>query len=343
MSDTPVPSSHNPIAADPHASPETAVTPASSGEAGLRHILYPYAGVRQYLSGVLAYVEEARAADATVIVCAPEDRRDLLREHLPADDSVAFMDTTALGGNPGRLIPAWREWIDRRSREGAVYGIGESVWSGRNAARLSELRYHEWLLNLAFAQAPAWSLLCPCDTVGQAEDTVRALARAHPLTWDGSASVAATHYTAEPYASEPFAEPRGAYEAMTYTIDDLTTLRDRVTQWAASYGLPADRTRDLMLAVSEVASNSIRYGGGRGRMRVWAADGALVCELRDSGVIDDPLVGRTRPAANQIGGCGLWFVHQLCDLVEIRSGPRLGTHIRLHMDLPAGAQNGEGA
>ncbi len=104
--------------------------------------------------------------------------------------------------------------------------------------------------------------------------------------------------------------------------------------WAKTHGLSVERTRDLMLSVTEVASNSIRHGGGQGTLRVWVEDGALVCEFRDAGVISDPMVGRVRPAVNQIGGCGLWFVHQLCDLVEIRSGPGEGTRVRLHVDLP---------
>jgi hypothetical protein len=33
-----------------------------------------------------------------------------------------------------------------------------------------------------------------------------------------------------------------------------------------------------------------------------------------------------------MGGHGLWLVHQVCDLVEIRSGDA-GTTIRLHMNL----------
>ena len=317
------------------AAPVPSEQPAADA-AGLRHILYPYAGTKDYLDGLLAYVDEARAADACVVVCAPQDRCDLLRHYLPEGDSVAFMDLTALGANPGRLIPAWRDWVDQRSSAGAVHGIGESVWSGRSVARLSELQYHEWLLNVAFAGTPAWSLLCPCDTVGQSEELVEALVRSHPLVWDGAASTIAEQYTPGPYAFTQFAPPRRPYDETQYTIHDLTTLREIVTDWALSHRLSAGRTRDLMLAVTEVASNSIRHGGGRGTLRVWVEDGALVCEFRDAGVIKDPMVGRVRPASNQIGGCGLWFVHQLCDLVEIRSEPTQGTCIRLHMDLPDG-------
>ena len=307
-----------------------------AGAAGLRHMLYPYAGNADYLDGLLAYVDQARAADGSVVICAPEDRCDLLRGYLREGDSVAFMDLTVLGTNPGRLIPAWREWIDRRSTAGAVHGIGESVWSGRSAARLSELQYHEWLLNLAFAQTPTWSLLCPYDTVGQSEEAVEAVGRSHPLVWDGATSTTAAHYAPGPYAFVRFAAPRTPYDETQYTIHDLTALRELVTEWATSYTLSAGRIRDLLLAVTEVASNSIRHGGGKGTLRVWVEDGALVCEFRDAGVIKDPMVGRVRPTADQIGGCGLWFVHQLCDLVEIRSEPTHGTCIRLHMDLPDG-------
>jgi anti-sigma regulatory factor (Ser/Thr protein kinase) len=234
------------------------------------------------------------------------------------------------------LIPAWREWVDGQSDAGAIHGISDSVWNGRSAARLSELRYHEWLLNVAFAQAPAWSLLCPYDTVGQSEETVQALTRSHPFVWDGAKGTPAAQYTAAPYAFEPLGGPHAPFDEKKYTIEDLTALRELVTEWATANNLSTDRTRDLLLAVTEVASNSIRHGGGGGTLRIWIEDAALVCEFRDAGVISDPMVGRVRPAPDQIGGCGLWFVHQLCDLVEIRSDPRRGTRVRLHMDLPYG-------
>lgn len=306
---------------------------------GFRHILYPYAGAQQYLAGVLAYVDQARADGATVIVAVHEERHRLLREQLPDDDAVAFVDLAALGSNPGRLIPAWQDWISRRGRDGAVHGISESAWSGRTAAQLSELRYHEWLLNRAFAQTPDWSLLCPYDTAGQPSDAERTLARYHPLVWNGTATVVGPHYADEPYAFEPFDERRDLYEETPYVLGTLPAMREHVSRWAAAHGLSVERVRDLVLAASEVASNSIRYGGGSGTLRTWVQDGSLVCEFRDAGVITDPLVGRIRPTASQLGGCGLWFTHQLCDLVEIRSDNHSGTRVRLHMDLPVDAKS----
>jgi hypothetical protein len=49
-------------------------------------------------------------------------------------------------------------------------------------------------------------------------------------------------------------------------------------------------------------------------------------------VLEDPLVGRERPAPEWITGRGLWMANQLCDLVQIRSLPD-GNVVRLQMNL----------
>ena len=84
-----------------------------------------------------------------------------------------------------------------------------------------------------------------------------------------------------------------------------------------------------MLAVHELASNSILHGGGIGVVRAWHDDGAAVCEVRDRGRFDDLLAGRTTPAADQLGGWGLWIANHACDLVE-RTGPA-GTTVRVRV------------
>jgi two-component sensor histidine kinase len=97
------------------------------------------------------------------------------------------------------------------------------------------------------------------------------------------------------------------------------------TGHAEAAGLDPARAADLVLAVDEVATNSLRHGGGRGAQRFWRDEGALVCEVRDA--------GRERPAIDRDGGRGLWMVNQLCDLVQLRSFPG-GAVVRLHVYLP---------
>lgn len=299
---------------------------------GLLHMIYPYTGRQEYVSGTLAYIEQARAAGAAVLVATSQERRDALGAHLSSDDSVTFMDTAALGRNPGRLIPAWQDWIDRRTDGRAVHGINDAAATLRGSAYDGEARYAEWLLNQAFAKAPAWSLLCPVDTALQSVSAIESLTRCHPQIWNGTGHSPVADFFLGPYAHDELAAPTGAVECMTFTIDDLSAVRDKVATFARANGLPTKRTRELILAVSEVATNSIRYGGGTGTLLVWTQEDALICELRDEGVITDSLVGQRRPSATQLGGRGLWFVNQLCDLVQLRSAPGQGTRIRLWID-----------
>ena len=77
---------------------------------------------------------------------------------------------------------------------------------------------------------------------------------------------------------------------------------------------------DLALAVHELAANSVRHGGGAGRLMWWEEDDSFVCEVRDGGVISEPLVGRVRPPEGAHSGRGLWMVNLICDLVQIHSG-----------------------
>jgi anti-sigma regulatory factor (Ser/Thr protein kinase) len=85
----------------------------------------------------------------------------------------------------------------------------------------------------------------------------------------------------------------------------------------------------VVLAVDEVATNSVVHGGGGGILRMWQEDRALISEISDAGRFDDPLAGRERPPLDEVAGHGLWMANQLCDLVQVRSFTR-GSAVRLH-------------
>jgi anti-sigma regulatory factor (Ser/Thr protein kinase) len=115
----------------------------------------------------------------------------------------------------------------------------------------------------------------------------------------------------------------------TYTTD-LSEVRARVRSHARQAGLPEARANDLVLAVSEVAANTLRHARSAGTLKIWHDRDEIVCEIRDAGVITDPLAGQRRPPADALAGHGLWLVRQVCDEVELTSGQD-GTMIRLHM------------
>ena len=107
-------------------------------------------------------------------------------------------------------------------------------------------------------------------------------------------------------------------------------LRGYVRRLAADAGLSLIRQDDFVLAINELVVNTVRHSGGPGLLRAWEDDDTLVCEVRDGGHLEQPLLGRIRPQPGQIGGWGLWLVHQLCDLVQMRSSDA-GSVVRVHM------------
>jgi anti-sigma regulatory factor (Ser/Thr protein kinase) len=90
---------------------------------------------------------------------------------------------------------------------------------------------------------------------------------------------------------------------------------------------------DLVIAVGELAANTLVHTNGPGTVALWATGSEILCQVNDNGHIADPLAGRLKPdPVTSRGAFGLWVVQQLCDLVEIRTGTA-GTAIRLHMHL----------
>jgi anti-sigma regulatory factor (Ser/Thr protein kinase) len=297
-----------------------------------------YAGREELLLGTVPFIREGLAADEPILVAIGAAKIALLRDALGQDaERVEFADMAELGRNPARIIPAWTDFLAARHRPGgAIRGIGEPIWAGRSAAELVECQLHESLLNLAFAGVEGFRLLCPYDVSALDEGVVHEACCSHPVVVeDAELRPSQSYRDAErllaPFDS-PLPRPPAASRLLGFERDTLGDVRHLVDQSATRTGLGRERAQDLVLAVGEVAANSVRHGGGRGILRIWRADGALVCEVRDRGRIGDPLAGRHTPNAEQLNGRGLWIANGVCDLVQVRSGAQ-GTAVRLHMTL----------
>ncbi len=107
----------------------------------------------------------------------------------------------------------------------------------------------------------------------------------------------------------------------------ITPLRHSVAARAGAAGLTGDRLEDFVVAVNELMTNAVRHGGGTGHLTLFAADGAVVCEVTDHGGGLDG-ADRRRPAPGKPGGWGLWLVRELTDACAIKTGPD-GTAVRI--------------
>jgi anti-sigma regulatory factor (Ser/Thr protein kinase) len=101
--------------------------------------------------------------------------------------------------------------------------------------------------------------------------------------------------------------------------DSLYALRAAVAAHGSQAGLSEGRTRDLVLAVHELAANAVRHGAGQGRLRLWAAHDAVRCEISDEGApgeadAADAALWQAEP------GHGLWLVRRIADSASVQSG-----------------------
>jgi anti-sigma regulatory factor (Ser/Thr protein kinase) len=315
-------------------------TPSVQTVGGYRHEAFLYTGQPEFLSGTLSFIRRAVSAGDPVLVVVSAAKIDLLRQQLGAEARhVAFADMADVGDNPARIIAVWHAFVQGNAGAAQLCGIGEPIHPDRSPTELAECQLHEALLNVAFdAATPLW-LLCPYDLEALASDVIDEAQRTHPFVAHGDQRQASSAFEpidlADPFDRPVPPSPDGA-ASMSFGTGELHLLRAFVSERAGQAGLGKEQASGMLLAVSEVASNSLRHGGGRGEMRVWSEGRSLVCEVSDRGHITSPLVGRVRPAPDAGGGAGLWLANQLCGLVQICSSAR-GTTVRVYQaaDPPA--------
>jgi anti-sigma regulatory factor (Ser/Thr protein kinase) len=298
-----------------------------------------YAGPKSFLDGTVPFLREGVARHEAILVVESVAKIEMLRSRLGGDaDWILFADMAEVGANPARIIPAWQDFVSRHAGSGRrLRGIGEPIWKGRTPEELIECQRHESLLNVAFANGEPWYLLCPYDTDALPEDVIDEARRSHAFTTDGnqhdhSSSFRGVEESGAPFAA-PLPEPRTQVERLDFSLDELIVVRTLAGRYATRSGLNTQQAFNFVMAINEVATNSVRCGGGKGSLRIWQEADTLVCEIADSGHYDLPLGDRERPNPWGAGPRGLWLANQLCALVQIRSVPD-GTVIRLHMRRP---------
>jgi hypothetical protein len=156
-----------------------------------------------------------------------------------------------------------------------------------------------------------------------------------------------------PHSGEPAGRGGGVYQGwpgpayadgapplldLGLDLGTLETARARMRACASHAGFPEDQAEDVVLAVHELAANTVRHGGGVGRLRVWNIAGTLHCQVDDGDLLTS--AGQennhdgnaaTKPegfpgqaTVNSLPcepGRGLWVVQQIADQMQSLSGP----------------------
>ncbi len=304
------------------------------GGASLGHVAFPYRGTDEYLANVLPFITGGLAEAEPVLIAVPGGLARQIRAALPAGWAPAVADMDELGRNPARITLALAAFAGEHPGR-PVRCVTELMWPGRTRAEAAEVEKHEALVNVALAGVPA-QVLCPYDAAGLTRAAIARAGHTHPLILARGQRGESRAYRAQPgsLAEDDLPPPPASAEFLAYTTQ-LHSVRVLVSRYAEHAGLSADRSADLILAVSELTANTLSHTSGGGTVHIWTSRQHLVCQVHDSGWITDPLAGRRRPPPGAPGQ-GLWVVNHVCDLVEMRTGPTgTTTRLRMRLDGPA--------
>jgi anti-sigma regulatory factor (Ser/Thr protein kinase) len=302
---------------------------------GFWHEAFFYDSDDAYLGAMIPYINDGLDQGEAVLIAVPASRMTLLQAHLkpPSNPLLSLTPMEALGKNPAWIIPKLRDFVEMHGTSGtSARVISEPIWFGRSLDEIEECARHESLVNLAFAEYIGLRGLCPYDARTLDSAVLREAEFSHPHLTQGGARTR-TDGVLPKLASQldsPLRPVPDQAEQHTFDAGSVASIRRRFGVLAATAGFPSARVDDFVVAVSEAMTNSVCHAGGSGEAVIWQEESRMVCEIRDRGQISDPLAGRTRPPLALLGGRGLWLMHQLCDLVQIRIVPN-GQIIRLHL------------
>jgi anti-sigma regulatory factor (Ser/Thr protein kinase) len=304
--------------------------PDAAAGVDLDHQALAYASEADASAGTMSFISSALQTHQPVLVALPGDKGAAVRDALGLDArQVDFRDMAEDGRNPASIIPGILHRFAREHPGQRSAIVVESMWSGRSAAAYTACVEHEALTNLAFA-GQAVDVLCRFDIRSLPGRALRDVRRTHPLIRAGETIQVNDAYE-DPLlvlASIGALEPSTPVGAHALHFTEAAQARHFAQEWGAAHALTPDRMTDVLIAVSEVAGNSVAYAGGSGTLLCWQTNGSLVYEVRDSGRIPDVLAGRIPPAWDAESGRGLLMANLLCDLLQLSSGP-LGTVVRM--------------
>jgi anti-sigma regulatory factor (Ser/Thr protein kinase) len=302
------------------------------------HSALIYHSQREYLDLVAPFVVDGLAMGEAVLVALPGDKLAALQDELfaggggPAELHMA--DITEAARNPTRFMAMEGSFVDDHP-DRRVRIVSQLAWPGRTEEELVACLEHEALLNEAMEGYQATGI-CLYDASGLDDDVLADARATHPLLW----SCGAMHRNAD-YApddvldryNQPLPANPGAVTYMVRGSADLRPARSFAVNYAGWVGMSQDGIDDLQLIATELATNSLMYTDGACQLAFWRDDEHLVCESRDNGRLDDPLVGRLDPGPSGPASRGLFLVNAISDLVRTHttaSGTTIQAYLRFN-------------
>lgn len=284
----------------------------SSHGTTLRHNALVYSSENEYLARAVPFLREGIAAGEGAIVAHTKPGMAMMREALGSDAAhVTFVDVSAAYTRPVRTLAAYHKvYAEQLARTPTLRAVAD-VQFGPDPAEWNLWTGYEAVFNRSFGHLPAW-VLCSYDANGTPDPIIEGVWQTHPEVVEGD-SWSTSHLYEEPerllrrIAPEPATLEHLRSISCGRSVEDV---RARLAPELAAGEVSPARALDMLLAVTEVADNAVRHGGGIRDVRTGRSRGRFVCEVVDRGSgFDDPAAGYLAPRDGV--GAGLWVARQL--------------------------------
>jgi anti-sigma regulatory factor (Ser/Thr protein kinase) len=270
------------------------------------------------------------AGDLVTAVLENEAEQQLRAELGGAAAGVEFLDPSRV-----HTVPGFTTAVRWARHAGRVPDSRRAMIVGQQLLDLPGCDHEYWLrlclgLEVSGAQLPL-TVLCPFRDEAAGWARIRPT---HPLLGSATGSVPnpdrrSPHEVVCEHPPPPRPELGPPAAELRFRAVDLGQLRHLTAEFADRGGLEPERAADVVLAVNELASNSIEHGPGSGRLRLWVGGRrGLLAEVADGGRLAELFPGMVRPDPAGPRGRGLWLASELCDVMEVWTDD--GTVVRLN-------------
>ncbi|WP_445282410.1 anti-sigma factor RsbA family regulatory protein [Streptomyces sp. DSM 118148] len=304
----------------------------TSAPQGVQHCALLYEDEQEFLAGSLPHLRKGIDAGDPTFAVTPRKDAEVLRDSLGRDASaVQFIDPSDFYSTPVRAM-AGMIAVARSLGSRPAWVVASADWSKYPDA-MEWVRYDS-IFNMGFANADFRGYCC-YNTAVLSPEVISLVRQTHPNLHEGARLRKNPDYRnprdfVADVDSRPLPPSPHSAASMEVRPDDLHAVRAFVTEQAKHCHVAGDALYNLLVAVTEVATNAVRHGRAPVSLRAWP-DNGLICEITDSGHWQpEEFLSWVPPESALKSGFGIWGVGMLCDTVQVRTGPQ-GTAVRLRV------------
>lgn len=297
----------------------------SIAQPGLRHRALLFDSIEQQADVLAPVIEHALDTDQPVFAVLDTPCIDGLRDRLGSrrmsSERLAVLRPTEVYLHPARALTEFVQLIRTHTADGQrVTLIGEPAFESPLMDRPA-WAHAESVLNAAVGELPV-TIVCAYHRRDRPAEILASAARTHPEVYiDGKLCCSPGYLEPAEFMAAQQPElsvaPPGAPAMVLAGPHDLRHIRRLVARIGIDAGLTGGQVEDFVLAVGELATNSVEHGSDPRQVVVWAGADDVVCEVVNRGAFGDPFRGLIPPDPGQPRGRGVFMARQICDSVQL--------------------------